>query len=76
MKSLHIRIVRIDNIDNSMVVEDAYVPSNVTSVFYKAIGLALGKFHVNMENTSGVQGALVKSSTSSYDVGRYFLDLG
>jgi len=59
-KSLHIDIVRIDDIDNSRIVEDVHIPSGVTSgvdEIIKSSTPAHHEIHVHEESISDIQGA-------------------
>jgi len=62
--------VQIDAIDNSSIVANVHIPSEVTNDVDKLVKSstpALEETHVHEESISDVQDALVKSSTSARD---------
>jgi len=61
--------VQIDDIENSKIVEDVYIPSEITSDvdLIKSNTLALDETPIHEESISDVQDALVKPSTPISD---------
>jgi len=65
--SRHVNIVPSDNVDDSRVVENVYVLSQITSIIEKTLVnfsiLILDEVHVSSEGTIDVTNVLVESST-------------
>jgi len=65
--------VHIDDINNSRIVEDVYIPSGVTSDVDELVNTnipTLDETHVHEESMNDVHYSLVKSSTPAVDDSR------
>jgi len=67
--------VRLDDIDNSRIIENFHIPSKVTgdvNELIKSSTPTLDEIHVHEENISDIQNALVESSIPSHDVFTFY----